>query len=453
VTASDGTDCSGAFDEVTISLKVNALYIWGYYYKVLQYEDERERFFQICEAENIDTVWFQVDGDTRKFLENYPGLPKDAIPTFLQEANSMGIEVHALLGGPNSLLGKSEPLKSYVAMILKYNEEHPDARFAGIHFDIEGNDTGWTQSQLLRKWVSFMHALKTWSHKDHPGKTVVTQGLTLSLYEAYPPGYWGSTRQEWIDYVSEFDLICLQVYGFDREERMFGRPNILEKEGLPFVFLLETDELDRAHEGYTFYEEGRDAFYTARSGLDEYYSDNYGLFRGFGVHHYKRAISVWHTIETVTWPSGELRPGQKVSFPVRLRVSDDCSLKVARGIELQIRDSEGHTWKTGRIAVLPQRGSKDITLQWTVPEDAGSGSYDAKVTVYDLDWYRGTRDPLYYVYGDFVKRYHLPPIEDLTLGEFSDLVKNNSSIFYGVGRKTFVVLDYDGWRENCFTVP
>jgi hypothetical protein len=422
---------------------------------VLQYKDERDNFFRICGLENINTVWFQVDADSSKFFENRDGFPVDAIPAFIQEANSRGMEVHALLGGPNSYLEELEPLKSYVEAVLKYNEEHPYARFAGIHLDVEGNDIGWTQSELLHQWVGFMQALKTWSPPDYPGKTVTTQGLTLSLYEAYPPGLDGSTLQEWLDYVSQFDLVCLQVYGdsfdFIKEQRMLGRPDILEQHDIPFVLLLETDELDRESQSYTLYEEGKDDFYSTRAELNEHYCKEYGLFYGFGLHHYQRAISSWHDIQSVIWPSGEYHQGQAVPVTVGLHTSDNYSKK-AQGVELEIRDDSGQIWNTSKIVVLDKFEARDITLEWTVPKDTPSGTYDMTLTIYDLDWFRDMRDPLAYVYDDFVQRYHLPPLEELSIGQFSKLVADYPSIFYGRGRKVPIVLDYTWWQVDCFTV-
>ena len=98
-------------------------------------------------------------------------------------------------------------------------------------------------------------------------------------------------------------------------------------------------------------------------------------------------------------------------------------------------------------------------MRWVIPAGAPTGQYDAKVAVYDLDVYANwSRNPLVNVYGDFAgnSKYGNPPsdIEKLTLDKYIQLCRDYPNIFYGYYRQNprDVVIDYAGWRQNCFTV-
>jgi hypothetical protein len=70
-----------------------------------------------------------------------------------------------------------------------------------------------------------------------------------------------------------------------------GRAGILQREGLPFLIVVETGD---ASSDVTFKEEGQQYFESTLASLKQYYSGRYALFCGFGVHHYKNSIDIWY---------------------------------------------------------------------------------------------------------------------------------------------------------------
>jgi hypothetical protein len=175
--------------------------------------------------------------------------------------------------------------------VLRYNQQHPDAKFAGIHFDIENVDTGWSVSTFLDAYTSYIRDLKTWQYN---GQTVGSQGLVLSLYCDQVPEAGGSSLNQWLNWVCEFDLVEIQAYQdtaasiITTEEAHHnpGRAALLNQQGIPFIILSETDDLGSGRDSITFWEEGLDYYYSVRVELYNHYKQ-FSTFKGFGLHHYQ----------------------------------------------------------------------------------------------------------------------------------------------------------------------
>ncbi|RLJ01518.1 MAG: hypothetical protein DRP11_04260, partial [Candidatus Aenigmatarchaeota archaeon] len=400
------SDGKGGQDEETITITVNekkikALYLWGLSNLVVTDPSERARFFDICSKEEVNVVWMGFN----------PSI-SDTYRDFINEANKRGIEVHALLSGGPDVLDNPVIHKPLIEALLKYNVENPDSKFAGISWDIEP----------VHDWTKYKNYIQYLKGISYDGKTIVSQDLILSVYCD------AEDSSAWREFIREFDIWAANTYQDELdtgpEGGVIGKaapgPDICEEMGIPFLIGLETDELNGDYrDPYTLFEEGKDRYHELESQIDAYFTKHYSQFTGQYVHHYQRAIQSWYTINAVDWPSGEFRPGDTVPFKIILQTSGGYSQK-ARGVELEVKDEKGNIWKTSKIVVLDKVDTKEVALDWVVPEDATAGSYDAKVTVYDLDWRKGElRDPLVYVYEDYVAKYDLPSsIEDLTLPEY-----------------------------------
>ncbi|MFC1944099.1 putative Ig domain-containing protein [Chloroflexota bacterium] len=437
---------------ITAHDKIKALYLWSYINRIFSNESEWERFLELCGYENITTIYVTLDADT------IDDLNKSTFPTLITEANSRGMEVHAIMGGGASALDNPEGHRAYIEAILEYNIENPTCRLTGINWDIEPISD-------YSLYTDYIRTLKTYSYN---GETIVSQGLTLSTYVDPPdnPAYR--------EFIHEWDYIALDAYSdtFDNYTNWHkSQADVCEDEGVPFIQGLETAEHQKERENgaYTTYEEGQDAYNALSSQIDAYCSNNYSNWKGQFVHHYKRAIRSWYMIDSVDWPSGEFLVGETVNVNVMLE-GDGWDRKAARGIKLEFQDETGYILETSKIVIVPSMGQVQVSLDWTIPLDAVGGDYDVKVTTYDLDYFvSGVRDSLDYVYpntanadgGYYEPKYNLPQVNtddevwDVPLTELQRVLEtypdDSTHLVYRT-RNPFPVLDYTDWNNDSFTV-
>ena len=295
VTASDGATTTTAIDEVTISSDVSALYVWSANYRIVRDTSERASFFTCCQKNKINTVWIALDADSLRWFDSGAGYPVEEYTSFIQQANDRGIAIHGMLSSAGgTVLNSRASHKEYVLAVLRYNQQHPDAKFAGMHFDIENVDTGWSVSTFLDAYTSYIRDLKTWQYN---GQTVKSQGLVMSLYCDQVPEAGGSSLSQWLNWVGEFDLVEIQAYSdttdsiITTEEAYHnpGRAALLNQQGIPFIILSEIDDLGSSRDRITFWEEGLAYYYNVRVELYNHYKQ-FSTFKGFGLHHYQSLV-------------------------------------------------------------------------------------------------------------------------------------------------------------------
>ena len=282
---------------------VRALYVWDAYYGILTDGSEQDRFFRACANAGVNTVWMLTGNeknnlDSLRFFADGGSLYE----RFIERANGLGIQVHALFGSAKGRDVLDDPetstYKTYVMAILKYNYDHPGARFAGLHFDVENIGSGSYNSDdvFYQKYLEFVRDhLKKWNYQ---GQTVQSQGMMLSLYQDVWPGKHVSVGA-WTALVKQFDLVCLQAYGDDLDSVVAkefgclsqGRAEMLQDEGIPFTILLETGH---ASSNVTFMDDGKGALEKVESGIDDYYSQ-YSEYAGIGLHNYSNSIRAWYS--------------------------------------------------------------------------------------------------------------------------------------------------------------
>jgi hypothetical protein len=264
---------------------INPVYVWGEMYGIIDNTSKRSSFFSVCASQGINAVWMPIDLDSLRWFDDSTGYPVEEYVSFMSQAQDRGIAVHALLysAGGDVLLNPGNH-RDYILGVLKYNQEHPDAKFAGVHFDIENCATGWADDYFMQAYISYIEDLKGWTYN---GDTVESQGLMLSAYCDQLPE-WSS---KWYQWVREFDLIEIQAY-CDTYDTILtqehGRAAILNDAGIPFILL---SELSPVSDQSTFWDEGLDYYYSVRAELQQHYAQ-YGEFRGFGLHYYTTLVQL-----------------------------------------------------------------------------------------------------------------------------------------------------------------
>lgn len=102
--------------------------------RIIHIQSPQSRAYFVCLTQcGINRLYLQVgiEGERLAYNEFY-------LAGFLSRAKQKGIEVYALFGQPSFAEAKNHvKANAIVKAILRYNEAHPDAAFAGIQSDIE----------------------------------------------------------------------------------------------------------------------------------------------------------------------------------------------------------------------------------------------------------------------------------------------------------------------------
>jgi hypothetical protein len=124
----------------------------------------RAQLFSFLKQHGLSVILIQIhtdySGEAAK-LQN-----EEDLSALLQEAAGAGVVVHALDGGPNFIYAPwPEKLAGQIRAVAAFNAAHPrEARFAGVHYDIEPytlaafkNDE--TRSEVCRAYVATLKRL------------------------------------------------------------------------------------------------------------------------------------------------------------------------------------------------------------------------------------------------------------------------------------------------------
>lgn len=120
---------------------------------IVSSQEEQAQLFAFCQERQITDLFWQVHFE--KLPTGSARLkagPLDAL--FLKAAHSQKIRLHALMGDPShTLSAKHDRVLASVDALISYNQENtPDARFDGLHLDIEPHGlTEWKKADLSAK--------------------------------------------------------------------------------------------------------------------------------------------------------------------------------------------------------------------------------------------------------------------------------------------------------------
>lgn len=164
--------------------------------------DRQQEILQFAEQNGINTIYLRVD----------KALPFAHYSPFIQAAGRMGIEVHALGGHPAwALSGHRQRMLELVSWVHAYNSQSSeDARFAGLHLDIEPyllREWETEQAEVLRQWTANMKSFADAARRE--SGLQVSADLAVWLDRTDVPGE-GVTVSEWM--IDIFDHVTLMAY-------------------------------------------------------------------------------------------------------------------------------------------------------------------------------------------------------------------------------------------------
>ncbi|GIO33475.1 MULTISPECIES: copper amine oxidase N-terminal domain-containing protein [Paenibacillus] len=118
-------------------------------------KQDQDKIINFAKTKGVTSIYLQVDRDLD------PAIYED----FIRKATSEGIQVEALEGRPEwAYKSKQEDIQKFIAWVKTYNASaHPEARFTGLHFDIEPHLlSDWTKNNktILESWMDNLRLIE-----------------------------------------------------------------------------------------------------------------------------------------------------------------------------------------------------------------------------------------------------------------------------------------------------
>ncbi|RCX16999.1 hypothetical protein DFP94_11060 [Fontibacillus phaseoli] len=226
------------------------------------------------ESQHIGIIYLQISSK----------VDLDSYRTFIRQARSKQIEVHALNGAPDWALSTSRPkLDSFMKWIVDYQKTAaPEEMLAGIHVDIE--------PYLLPEWKTDWSGLVTQWQENIDALVQQAEAANLPISAALP--FWlnnykvpGSdqTLSSWM--ISRFESVTLMSYR-DQAKAIYdtAKNELLEGERLNKKVYTGVETKPSSEGNFiTFYEEGNAVLNEQLLQLEQLASAH-ASFEGIAVH-------------------------------------------------------------------------------------------------------------------------------------------------------------------------
>jgi hypothetical protein len=247
---------------------------------------EKDKTLDFLGQNGVNLVYLQIDEE----------IPAGVYSTFIKEAFSRGIEVHALGGAPDWVLPERQgKLYQFIDWVITYNSNvKPVERFNGIHLDVEPyvlpqwRDDPDTMLGLWRDMVSgFNQQVKADSH--------LTVGADLPVwlnrFNVHDGYYSKTTLSDWM--MGHLDQVTLMAYFDNAKNIIKSVSNVLdeaEKNGTPVI--IGVDTFNNSEIGSSFYSKGRYQMQNELNTVVQNLSSK-SSFAGYSVHDYES----WSTLK------------------------------------------------------------------------------------------------------------------------------------------------------------
>lgn len=236
--------------------------------------------FQFLQQNGVNLVFLQVD----------PDVQASEYISFIREASTCGIEVHALGGAPDWIL-RDRQIKVYklIDWVKTYNNSvSADEQFKGIHLDVE--------PFVLQAWYADMDTmLGLWRDtvsgfveemKIETPQLIAGADLPVWLEKFNVPDEQGgrTTLSNWM--IRKLDQTTLMAYRDNASDIISSITNELgeaDKNGKPIIVAVET--LQSFEDHITFYDKGRSQMMRELSTVGETLRSS-ASFAGYAIHDY-----------------------------------------------------------------------------------------------------------------------------------------------------------------------
>lgn len=246
--------------------------------------DKADEQLEFLVAEDATIVYLQVNRSIKN-SDYY---------TFIQKANKLGIEVHALDGSSKWVQTPDQSRATkFFEWVADYQEQAPeDAKFAGIHLDVEPyvlKEWKTMYNQVVLNYQNLFITAKQWAKDmELPLDADIPFWFDKRFYDNK---YGNGVLSEWI--IDHTDSVTIMAY----RDKAVGSNGIIalsrteieyaEKVGKPVSIAVETRKSSEG-EYLTFYEETRDQMNQQLTIVENEFK-NKTSFKGFSIH----AINHW----------------------------------------------------------------------------------------------------------------------------------------------------------------
>ncbi|MBN8235919.1 hypothetical protein JF544_11700 [Halobacillus kuroshimensis] len=241
--------------------------------------EEEESILETAQQNSINVLYV-------KGIEEDPQVTAD----FIQEADSKGIQVHALGGEPSwALEDNQDKYKAFVDEVMEYNQSvSPGQQFTGIHFKV--------QPQYLEEWYDDQpRVLREWKANITAGIQSVPEDSTLEISHSIPfwldemetPGQSDVPFNHWL--IQQFDHTTILAFR-DTLETTNGIVALTENEleaadqaGKQILVGITTAETGR--NWTTFFEEGPESMHMHLNLMDKHLGEH-SSYAGYAIDDY-----------------------------------------------------------------------------------------------------------------------------------------------------------------------
>ncbi|MDR9855700.1 copper amine oxidase N-terminal domain-containing protein [Paenibacillus sp. VCA1] len=164
-------------------------------------KQDQDKIINFAKTKGVTSIYLQVDRDLG------PAIYED----FIRKATSEGIQVEALEGRPEWVYkSKQEDIQKFIAWVKTYNASaHPEARFMGLHFDIEPYALSeWTKDNksILESWMDNLRLIE----KETKGSGLnIAMDVPYWLNTIHVPGK-NYSMSAWL--LEKFDCLVIMNY-------------------------------------------------------------------------------------------------------------------------------------------------------------------------------------------------------------------------------------------------
>ncbi|SEB52758.1 hypothetical protein [Paenibacillus sp. GP183] len=262
--------------------RIVATWLWNTY----SIWKEKDKTLDFLAHKGVNLLYLQIDED----------IPAGIYSTFISEAASRGIDVHALSGDPSWVLPEqSGKLYHFIDWVNTYNNSvKPTERFNGIHLDVE--------PYVLPQWrsdpdttIGLWRDLVSGFVQQVRADTHLTVGADLPVWlnkVSIQDGYGGKTTlSNWM--IQKLDQVSLMAYldnAIDIIKSVSNEMDEAEKAGTPVVIGVETFNNNEPHS--SFYTKGNSQMQSELSAVVQAFSSK-SVFTGYAVHEYES----WSTLK------------------------------------------------------------------------------------------------------------------------------------------------------------
>ena len=244
---------------------------------------DKDKTLDYLTQNGVNLVYLQVDEE----------IPVEVYRTFIKEAGSRGIEIHALGGKPYWVLpDRQGELYKFIYWVKAYNNSSRSAeRFSGIHLDVEPYvlpEWSTDQDTIIGYWMDtfsgFVDEVKT--------DSFLTTGADFPVWLDWflvPDGKGSTTTlTDW--FYGRLDQIALMAY-IDNAQ---GVIKAVEKElhqaaGKPVIIGMETMNNNEANT--SFYAKGRSQLMSELNTVVQTLS-GHPSYGGYAIHEYDSWVSL-----------------------------------------------------------------------------------------------------------------------------------------------------------------